>query len=55
MNQFSKGGPSGAWILHPENPWLQGLRITGLLQNTSSMCIYPNGIPIYSKHSSSYE
>ena len=44
MDEFIKGGPSGAWIPHPENPWLQGLRITGLLQNTSGIWINPHGI-----------
>jgi hypothetical protein len=44
MQQIIKGGPSGAWIPHPENPWLQGLRITGLLQNTTGMWVNPHGI-----------
>lgn len=39
-----KGGPAGAWIPHPENPWLQGLRITGLLQNTSGIWVNPHGV-----------
>ncbi|MBF6568763.1 MAG: hypothetical protein IVW54_07805, partial [Candidatus Binataceae bacterium] len=43
MDTIVKGGPSGAWIPHPENPWLQGLRITGLLQNTSGMWVNPHG------------
>lgn len=44
MDEIVKGGPPGAWIPHPENPWLQGLRITGLLQNTTGMWINPHGI-----------
>lgn len=44
MDEIIKGGPAGAWIPHPENPWLQGLRITGLLQNTTGMWVNPHGI-----------
>ncbi|HTW88397.1 MAG TPA: DUF1302 family protein [Candidatus Binataceae bacterium] len=44
MDEIIKGGPPGAWIPHPENPWLQGLRITGLLQNTTGIWVNPHGI-----------
>lgn len=44
MDEIIKGGPPGAWIPHPENPWLQGLRITGLLQNSTGIWTNPAGI-----------
>src|SRR5579885_1340379 len=52
MDMIIKGGPAGAWIPHPENPWLQGLRITGLLQNTTGIwentsLIRANTTPFY--------
>jgi Protein of unknown function (DUF1302) len=52
MDLIIKGGPAGAWIPHPENPWLQGLRITGLLQNTTGIwenteLIRTNTAPFY--------
>lgn len=52
-DEIIKGGPAGAWIPRSENPWLKGLTISGLLQNTSGIWVNPHGVqfnsaPFYS-------
>ena len=46
LTEIAHGGPPGSATLlpHPEVPWLSGLTITGLVQNTSGMWVNPHGI-----------
>lgn len=46
LQEVIHGGPAGAMLPRPETPVLQGLHITGLLQNTSGMWVDPHGVTV---------